>query len=168
MIVCIWCICLFWQSTTCHRALCTRQGPWERGLCGVLVVTAERLWKNRWSCCATLKWELSGRRWRLQKELKTNWKCELQLHALPQPQSPRTLSFTGYLRDPLLCLQHISNSREAMGPKLHFYHKPLYFSTKAITKPMCRLIGVVVGFQKRRSVCDLVIIASAKVIFVKV
>lgn len=33
---------------------------------------------------------------------------------------------------------------------------------------MCRLIGMVIGFQKRRSVCDLVIIASAKVMFVKV
>lgn len=54
MIVCIWCISSFGQSTSCNRAPCPRQGPWDRGLCGVLAVTAERLWKNRSSCCATL------------------------------------------------------------------------------------------------------------------
>lgn len=55
-----------------------------------------------------------------------------------------------------------------MGSKLHFYYKPLFFLTKDTTKLMCRLIGLVIGFQKRTSVCDLVIIASIKVIYVKI
>lgn len=134
MIVCIWCICLFWQSTTCHRALCSRQGHWERGLCGVLAVTAERLWKNRWSCCATLKWELSDRRWRLQKELKTNWKCELQLHVLPQPQSPRTLSFTVYLRDPPALSATHQQFQGGNGPKAAFLSQTFVFLNKGYNK----------------------------------
>lgn len=98
-----------------------------------------------------------------QKEFKINWKCETQQQVLHQLQGSRTVD-SGQP-----CLPHISNLRAKGGfePDATFYHKLLSFSTKDIAEPMCRLIDLVIGFQKG-SVCDSVIIASAKVLFVKV
>lgn len=63
----------------------------------------------------------------------------------------------------LLCAQHsdFKMQREAVGPNPHCYPKLLICSRKALTKPMCRLIGLVIDAQKRRCVCD-VIIARAR------
>lgn len=99
MIMCIWCICLFWQSTSYHRALCQGRGLRRGDYMGYLPLLQKNYGRILVVLCNS-KGEFSGRRWRFQKDFKTNWKCELQLHVLPQPQSPRTLSFTVDLRDP--------------------------------------------------------------------
>lgn len=86
-------------------------------------------------CLST--WGFSGRRGRVQKKFKIDGSCELQLQVLPQAQSPRTVSSTVGLRHPQLSPPHLHSfrvQREAAGPELPFYLKPLFCPPKGYNK----------------------------------
>lgn len=109
------------------------------------------------------KWEFSGRKWRFQKDWKSVGNVNCSCSFTPTTE-PLDLEFHCGLETHQLRLLHSSSFR---AQSCIFITK-LCFSQQRISQNQCADSLLCPWFPKRRSVCDLVIIASAKVVFVKI
>lgn len=149
---------LVWTEWVRQQGLCPGWGPWER-LCVGHSSYPRKVINGQVG-------SLNGNS-QVGSSKRVQNKLEMWIAIVESDHRVPGLSFTVGLGQPWLLHINHCRAKGGSGPKAAFDHKPLFFSAKDVTKTMCRLIGFLIGFQKR-SVIDWVIIASAKVVFVKV
>lgn len=113
------------------------------------------------------KWEFSGRRWHFQKKFKVNWK-----YAVFTPTTAsQDFEFDSEFEAPTSSVYNtwkFQGAKGGYGPKAALLSQTFVFLNKGYNKTNVQTHWLGRWFPKEEVCMWLVIIASAKVIFVKV